>query len=99
MKDHYQILIVGGGTAGITVAARLTNESNGDYDIGIIEPSEKHYYQPMWTLVGAGVFPREQSERDERDLIPYGNDWIQDRVATFDPDNNTVTTESGNTIG
>ena len=98
MKDHYQILIVGGGTAGITVAARLTNESNGDYDIGIIEPSEKHYYQPMWTLVGAGVFPREESERDERDLIPYGNDWIQDRVATFDPDNNTVTTESGSTI-
>lgn len=99
MKDHYKVLVVGGGTAGLTVSARLMNQSNGSLNLGIIEPSEKHYYQPLWTLVGAGVFPREETERDERDFIPAGADWIQDRVATFDPDNNTVTTESGSTIG
>ncbi|MEZ4513399.1 MAG: FAD/NAD(P)-binding oxidoreductase [Chloroflexota bacterium] len=99
MKDHYKVLVIGGGTAGLAVSARLMDHSNGSLNLGIIEPSEKHYYQPLWTLVGAGVFPREETERDERDFIPAGADWIQDRVATFDPDNNTVTTESGSTIG
>jgi sulfide:quinone oxidoreductase len=61
-KDHYQILILGGGTAGITVAAQLRRKLK-KYDLAIIEPSTKHYYQPLWTLFGAGVFPKEQSIR------------------------------------
>ena len=65
-KTHYQILIVGGGTGGIAVAARLRNASES-LDIGLIEPSKKHYYQPLWTLVGGGVFPKEISERNEED--------------------------------
>ncbi|MCB8924812.1 MAG: NAD(P)/FAD-dependent oxidoreductase [Ardenticatenaceae bacterium] len=97
MKDHYQVLIVGGGTAGLTVASKLALLPNAP-DMGLIEPSSKHYYQPLWTLVGAGVFDRSVTERDERDYVPAGVDWIQDRVDTFDPDNNTVTTASGNTI-
>ena len=61
-KDHYQVLILGGGTAGITVAAQLRRKLK-TYNVAIVEPSTKHYYQPLWTLVGAGVFPKEQSER------------------------------------
>jgi sulfide:quinone oxidoreductase len=53
-KDHYQILIVGGGTAGIPVAAQLKRELK-QYDLAIVESSPKHYDQPLWTLVGAGV--------------------------------------------
>lgn len=98
MKEHYQVLVIGGGTAGLTVSARLMNQSQGSLNLGIIEPSDKHYYQPLWTLVGAGVFPREETERNERDFIPAGTDWIQDRVATLDPDNNTVTTAGRHTI-
>nr|WP_243665028.1 FAD/NAD(P)-binding oxidoreductase [Rhodothermus marinus] len=58
------MVIVGGGTAGITVAARLRRAKNPP-EVAIIEPSTKHYYQPLWTLVGAGVFPPEASVRDE----------------------------------
>lgn len=97
MKDHYQVLIVGGGTAGLTIASRLATQPNPP-DMGLIEPSDKHYYQPLWTLVGAGVFPREETQRDEQDFIPSGVDWIQNRVESFDPDNNIVTTASGDTI-
>lgn len=56
-STHHKILIVGGGTAGITVAARLTRKISGS-DIAIIEPSDKHYYQPLWTLVGGGIFSK-----------------------------------------
>ena len=73
--SHHQIVIVGGGTAGITVAARLRN-ADPSLDIATIEPSEKHYYQPMWTLIGGGMFKPEESGRDEASLIPYGVKWI-----------------------
>lgn len=49
---HHQVLVVGGGTAGITVAAILKRRAPGA-DIAIIEPSPDHYYQPAFTLVGA----------------------------------------------
>ena len=93
---HHEVLIVGGGSAGITVGAMLRNQSNPP-GVTIIDPSEKHYYQPIWTLVGAGVFPKEVSERKEADYIPPGAEWIKDAVASFDPDNNALTLTSGAT--
>ncbi len=96
-KDHYQVLVLGGGTAGITVAAQLRRKMK-KFDLAIIEPSSKHYYQPLWTLVGAGVFSKEQSERSEASLIPKGADWIQDHVAEIQPEQNCVVTKSGRRI-
>lgn len=89
MKDHYEVLICGGGTAGLTVAAQLRSTESPP-SIGIIEPSTKHYYQPLWTLVGGGIFPREDSVRDEKDYIPSGADWIQASVSQIEPDANSV---------
>lgn len=94
MQDHYQVVIVGGGSAGLTVGAFLRNAPNPP-EVAIIEPSTKHYYQPIWTLVGGGVFPKEVSEREEADFIPPGATWIQDAVESFDPDNNAVTLRGG----
>ncbi len=96
-KDHYQVLVVGGGSGGITVAAYLANEASHP-EVAIIEPSTRHYYQPLWTLVGAGVFPLEASVRNEADFIPTGTTWIQDAVATFEPEHNRVTLKSGSHI-
>ena len=94
---HHQILIVGGGAAGITVAAQLKRARNS-LEVAILEPSAEHYYQPGWTLVGAGVFSLEETRRPERDLIPSGVHWIQEKAASFDPDRNTVTTSTGATL-
>ncbi len=97
MTDHHQVLIVGGGTAGLSIAARLRAVEHPP-EVAIIEPSDKHYYQPIWTLVGAGVFPKEVSVRDEADFIPPGATWLRDAVATFEPDKNQVTTKAGKTL-
>ena len=91
------ILIVGGGTAGITVAASLAKRKIFS-SITILEPSKVHYYQPLWTLVGAGIFPKESSEKREADLIPSGVDWIQDAAETFLPETNRVITTTGREI-
>ncbi len=94
MSTHYQTLIIGGGNAGLSAASQLLHK-NPSLQIGIIEPSEKHYYQPAWTLVGAGEFDIEDTEKSEADFIPKGTTWIKDAVATFQPEQNQVTCTSG----
>ena len=94
---HHQVLIVGGGAGGITVAARL-KRFRPSLDVAILEPSGEHYYQPGWTLVGGGVFTMEQTRRQEADLIPAGVTWIREAVAGFDPDHNSVSTSGGQTL-
>lgn len=96
---HYQVVIVGGGTAGISIAARLLREAKAlSGQVAIIDPSSKHYYQPLWTLVGGGAAQKEVTERDEASVIPDGAVWIQEAVKEFAPDVNQVMTEQGQTI-
>ena len=97
-KMHYSILIIGGGTAGIDVAARLRAKAS-KLDIAVIDPSEKHYYQPLWTLVGGGVTKKEVTEKREADLIPHGVTWIRDAVVAFEPAENRVRLRSGPLLG
>ena len=69
-SHHHEVLIVGGGTAGITVAARLRRA--GVTDIAIVEPSDQHYYQPLWTLVGGGRAPPSATVRPEAERHAQG---------------------------
>lgn len=96
-EKKHKIVIVGGGTAGLTVASKIAGKFR-DGEIAVIEPSEKHYYQPLWTLVGGGVYPKDVTERSEKDFMPAGVTWIKDRVAEFDPENNAVVTAGGDRI-
>jgi sulfide:quinone oxidoreductase len=95
--SHYEVLIIGGGSGGITVASQLANADNPP-SMGIVEPNESHYYQPIWTLVGAGAVDRESSVRDEADFIPAGAEWLQTRAVSFEPDGNKVELEDGSSV-
>ena len=93
----HQILVIGGGTAGITVAARMLRK--GFRDVAVIEPSAVHYYQPLWTLVGAGLASAASTARPEASVMPAGARWTRNRAATIDPDGCTVTCADGATYG
>ena len=97
MTVHHSVLIAGGGSAGLTVAARLL-AAQPDLDVAIIEPSEHHDYQPLWTLVGAGVFDKQVARRAEADYIPKGAHWIRDAVKEFLPDKKQVLLRSGDSV-
>jgi len=97
MKTHYQILIIGGGSGGIMTAANLIAKDKA-LDIAIIEPKEWHYYQPAWTLVGAGTYDFDKTRRSMASVMPKGVDWIKDFALEFQPESNAVTTKENGAI-
>ncbi|NBT58894.1 pyridine nucleotide-disulfide oxidoreductase, partial [bacterium] len=94
MKPHYKILILGAGTGGVSVAARLAKKLSAQ-DIAILDPAENHYYQPLWTLSGAGLIPKQESERAQRNVLPKGVHWVKESVTKLLPKSNEVETDSG----
>ncbi len=93
-----KIVIVGGGLSGISTAARLTN-SLSNPDITIIEPNSVSVsYQPGQTLVASGIWEKEDIVYNTKDFLPKGVKLIKDKVVDFDPDNNKLSTKSGESI-
>ena len=93
MVQHFALLIVGGGAAGVSVANNM-HRKNPTMAIGLIEPSEKHYYQPGFTIIGGGAYTLKQATKEEKDLIHPSITWIKDYADSFTPDKNTVTLKS-----
>jgi len=91
---HHKVLIVGGGTAGVTVAAILRRRAR-DLDVAVVEPNQEHYYQPALTLVGAGVYPLAKTHRPQQSVMPPGVTLIRDAAKSFEPENNTVRLQNG----
>lgn len=94
----HNVVIVGGGSAGIATAASLLAR-NRNLDIAIIEPAETHYYQPGWTMVGAGIFSAGETAKPMGKLMPRGVKWIKAAVAGFEPEKNLVVLDDARNIG
>jgi sulfide:quinone oxidoreductase len=85
----HEVVIIGGGAAGIAVAASLLARSP-KLDIAIIDPADIHYYQPGWTMVGAGIFNAATTARTMASVLPRGVHWIKSAVAAFEPERDAV---------
>lgn len=92
-----KIVIIGGGAAGISMAARLKHWLD-EPDITLIDPSDRQFYQPGFTLIASGVYQPEDVWKKQEDCMPSGIKWIKDSVAAVDPVWNQVTTKSNGKI-
>lgn len=92
-----RVVIIGGGAAGISVASRLARLA-GNAKITLIDPSTRHFYQPGFTLIAAGVYVPDEVWRPQADCMPEGVNWLKDSVVAVDPDAKKVTTSGGNVI-
>jgi sulfide:quinone oxidoreductase len=95
-SQRHEVLIVGGGSAGISVAARLRRA--GLEDVGLLDPARTHYYQPLWTLVGGGCAPLVKSARPQAQQVPRGVRWHRKAATEVDPEAHTVTLSDGEQV-
>ena len=86
---NFDVVIVGAGAGGISVAASLKSRKPG-LEIALIDPADIHYYQPGWTMVGGGIFEAQDTARTMGSLIPKGVHWIKAAVAAFEPKDNAI---------
>ena len=94
---HHDVVIIGGGAGGIASAASMLSRRPG-LDVAIVEPGDAHYYQPGWTMVGAGVFEASATRRNEAEVMPRDATWLQTSAVAFEPDDNRVLLADGNVL-
>ncbi|KAG0325299.1 hypothetical protein BGZ99_000815 [Dissophora globulifera] len=95
--SSYKVVVVGGGAGGLSVASTLS-ETLGNNAVAVIDPSDVHYYQPLWTFVGAGLKTFDESKMPMSEVMPEKAQWIKNSVASFSPNKNTVTLANGDSI-
>ena len=94
----YDVVVVGGGSAGISVSASLLKR-NASLRIAVIEPNTEHYYQPAWTLVGGGAFDVKDTVRPTAAVMPKGVVWIKASLCAFAPQRKVVLLSDGTELG
>ena len=97
MSKKFQVVVIGGGAGGIMVASQL-QKKDSSISVAIIEPSEKHHYQPAYSLVGAGTYNIKNTIRNEADFIPSKATWIKKYAKDIQPKDNKVVLADGEVI-
>lgn len=97
IRTSAHIVIVGAGAAGLTVASRLAMRLEGA-KITLIDARKKHFYQPGFTLVAAGVKPQSYPVSSTAEYLPQGVDLVVEHVAQIDPEVSKIVTQSGQVI-
>lgn len=92
----HRVLVIGGGNGGLSVAGRLRR--SGVTDIAVVEPSQTHYYKPLFSHIAGGTARASEAVRAQADVFPHGVEWIPDAVSSLDPENRRAHLASGDTV-
>ncbi|PSN50889.1 Sulfide:quinone oxidoreductase [Blattella germanica] len=96
-KEDCRLLVIGGGTGGCSVAAKFASKL-GKNRVIVIDPADNHYYQAMFTMIGAGAKKLSESHRPMKQVLPADALWLKEKVTEIDPQKNQVRTENGSTV-
>lgn len=90
---RHDVVIVGGGNAGISLAARLRRD--GCPDIALVEPESVHHYRPLLSYVAGGMATLDDLRRPESSVVPDGTRWYRDAAVAVDPERSVVRLAGG----
>lgn len=96
MARRHEVVIIGGGNGGVSLAARL--KRYGVQDIALIEPKEHHLFQPLFSHIAGGRAQVKEAVRSQESVTPKGVAWIKDKAANVDAKANSVTLASGSEV-
>jgi sulfide:quinone oxidoreductase len=96
MERQHEVAIIGGGNAGVSLAARL--KRYGVKDIVLIEPKQHHLYQPLFSHIAGGRAEVKEAVRSQESVTPKGVEWIKDKAVNVDAKANSVALASGSTV-
>ena len=82
VRTHHDVLVVGGGNAGISLAARL--QRDGCRDVAVVDPRRVHHYRPLLSYVASGMATLDDLRRPQADVVPEGVPWYPDHVVAVD---------------
>ncbi len=92
-----QIVIVGGGSAGIMVANRLRKQiATQDAAITVIERDAKHLYQPGLLTLLFDIDKEQDLSRDVSGLLVSGITLVTDEARKINPHGTVTTARTGN---
>lgn len=94
---HHEVLVIGGGNAGISVAARILRKSRAE--VAIVEPRSEHYFQPLFSHIAAGAARMAEAVRPQHSVMPRRAHWIQAQAVEVLPEENTVVLVDGRRVG
>jgi len=99
-----RIVILGGGTGGSIMMNKLAHGlrdriKTGEVEIVVVNPSERHYYQPAFLLIPVNVMDEREAYTPFSTLVPEGVKWIRDRAVNIDLGDRTVRLGSGEEVG
>lgn len=82
-RRHHDVLVIGGGNAGISLAARLRRD--GCRDVAVVDPRQVHHYRPLLSYVASGTARLADLRRPQESVVPPGCRWYAASAVAVDP--------------
>lgn len=94
---RHDVVIVGGGNAGISLAARLRRI--GAHDVAVVSPDRPHRYRPMLNYVAGGQATMDELTRPPAAVVPKGVRWLPTTAVQVHPEQQELELADGRRVG
>lgn len=92
------LLILGAGSAGTMMANHLYRKLPKEWQITIVDQSEKHYYQPGFLFLPFGIYEEKDCFKTKKSFIPNGVKYMQKGVDLIMPEKHHVRLVDGEVL-
>ncbi|MFT4737050.1 MAG: sulfide:quinone oxidoreductase [Cyclobacteriaceae bacterium] len=89
------IIIIGAGSAGTMMANHLSGKVPKEWKITLIDPQERHYYQPGFLFLPFDIYTEEDCFKSRKNFVPSKVNYLQNGVSVINSEDKSVILESG----